>query len=386
MKVACVVVLLVCCGFVLASFATPFDTSTTSSSTALTEQNAISNQDMDWERDIGDEVNKLMQGPLSKANPNTHATENDKLQANVQTTWAVASDQKATSDQERSRPPAMDGSIANLRGVLDRLEMENVNAAAVHEAQTATYASKRAQLQSLLAMPQQAVIQRLQESQLCEKHTKALGELSGMLSSSLERVQQLVQVRREQATHYAQITTAAKELTEQNKAALTKIQQLVEGEVASEQTLNGGYHFDPIALRPQQPEDVLRSVQNLASNLGALMTEKLTHADAAVSSITETFACPKCEQKTEELKTIVERVSGELDDARKECARLAATHREIDEADRERVISLKKDLEDLEAAERVHKAATAALHQQRENSQAVAKKMIGFFDSVASRT
>eukprot|EP00301_Raphidiophrys_heterophryoidea_P003985 c11770_g4_i2.p1 GENE.c11770_g4_i2~~c11770_g4_i2.p1 ORF type:complete len:393 (-),score=148.47 c11770_g4_i2:106-1245(-) len=364
------------------AFAAPFSSSNNNNNDVVSQMTMISNEDMAWEREIGDEVNKVMMPrAMIAANNNNRANQqvNDMLQTNVQTSWTAA---KATDDQH----PAMDSTISNLRGVLDRLEMENVNDVAVQEAQTSSYASKRAQIQSMLALPQQAIAQRLQERQLCEKRAKSLQELTVTLASSIERTQQLVRVRQEQATHYSQTTTATKEITAKNKVTLAKIQQLLSGEIATEQSLNGGGGFDQVALRTQQPEDVLHTVQNLGSNLAALMGSKVSHGDVAVSNITATFGCPMCEKTADELKAISQRVSGELDDATKECARLTAAHREMDEADREKAISLKKDLEDLEEAERVHKAAAGVLQLQRANSQAVAKKMIGFFDSVASRT
>jgi len=340
-----------------------------------TDVSGTHDSDMAWQTAIQREVQAIMHGDAHEAT--------DSQQTNVQVAWTVGKDNSSPDKAAaKPRPPVLDSSISNLRGVLDRLEMENVNAVAVHEAQTSTYAAKKATLQSMLAGPQQAVAERLQQRQLCDKQVKALEQLSGSLSSSVEQVQALTRIRHEQAAHHTQITSAAKDLTLKNKATLDQIRRLVEAEVAAEQAINGGYHFDPVTLRTQQPEDLLRSIKGLASNLGSLMDDKLAHTDAAVQNITAAFHCAACEEKAAALTSIAQRIGNELSDMKHQCVVLAEAHREVDAADREKVISLKKDLEDIEQAEHIHAEANAALQQQRAEAEHVAKKMVGFYQNI----
>jgi len=297
--------------------------------------------------------------------------------------YSVAS--TASADGERARPPKLDDTIANLRSLMDHVQLENVNALANQDAIQSSYASKKALIQSMLAGPQQAVIARSEQRLLCDREVKSLGELDGIVGKASQRGDEISRMRQQQSAHYTDMTSTIKELTRRNMDSLSQIESLLKEELVAEKTLNGGMHFDPVSLRQQPPESMLQHAKELTQNLQTLMATKLAHHDEALQKINNAFACPDCEVAKSKLQEASAVVKSDLSSSRERCAVMAEAHRPLDEADREKVLALKKDLEDLEAAEKVHKAAEAALEEERKQSQHVAQKMIGFYQSIPAK-
>eukprot|EP00301_Raphidiophrys_heterophryoidea_P019299 c4258_g1_i1.p1 GENE.c4258_g1_i1~~c4258_g1_i1.p1 ORF type:complete len:438 (+),score=141.66 c4258_g1_i1:59-1315(+) len=308
----------------------------------------------------------------------------EKMRDSMLVGWAVTNDKSLQPDpKRRPHPPPLDTNINNLRLIVDRLEIENVNAQSVKQAQGSAFMAKRAQIRSMLSIPQQAVIERLEQRQLCDKHVKALEQLAGMVNTSVGHVMELTEVRKQQMQHHVTVTQAAKSLTQLNRHTLEKIQQLVQGEVQAEVVVNnGGYHFDPVLLRQQEPEKILHSIQDLTQSLESLMAEKLAFADGAVKDVEVAFTCHNCDVKVAALITVAAQVESELSEVRHECVMLAQAHRQLDQADREKVIALKKDLQNLDESERVRKEAEINLAQHRSDAQHTANKVIGFYQNV----
>jgi hypothetical protein len=304
----------------------------------------------------------------------------EEMNVQVGSGFDVASE--ITTVQDKPRPPKLDDTISNLRALMEHSQMENVNSVANQDALTSSYASKKALIESLLAGPQQAVVARAEERLLCDKEVRALEQLEGIVGGAVERGHSISQMRKDQAAHYTDMTETIKKLNLKNLATLDQVHKLIEQEIAAEKDINGAVHFDPVALRQQQPEDMLRHAEELTANLISLMTAKMSHHDEALSQIKGAFACPECESAATQLQTAGAVVRSDLETAKHKCAAMIESHRALDESDREKVLALKKDLEDIEAAEKVHQAAELALKDERQRAQHVAEKMIGFYQNL----
>jgi len=285
----------------------------------------------------------------------------------------------------RPRPPKLEDTISNLRSLMDHIEMENVNSVANQDAVVSSYASKKALVESMIAGPQQAIIARTEQRQMCEREVKALNDLDGVVGKAIQRSHDIAEMRTQQSSSYVDMTSTIKQLTQKNIVTLQQVSVLLKQELASEAALNGGVQFDPVSLRQQPPENMLRHADELTGGLLALMNDKLGHQEIALEKIKRAFACPECEEANKKLGEAAAIVQLDLREARERCAVQAESHRALDEADREKVIALKKDLEDIEAAEKVHKAAEQALSEERKMSQHVAEKMIGFYQSLPAK-
>lgn len=295
---------------------------------------------------------------------------------------------EATPPSDKPRPPKLDATISNLRGVMDRLAMENVNSLANREAIGASFASKRAALEALLAPAQQGLVARQEQRKVCNQEHKALVKLGGVVAGAIEHDLEMEKMREDQTTHYTQVTQALKQVTDKNKATLAKVLELVEEEIGEEKR-SGAAHFDPVSLRLRQPDDILQHIKQLTTNLGAVMDEKLANQDAALEGISQAFTCKDCEETTKALQTArgeIDTQLRELKGTEKDCSLMAEVHRGLDEADREKVMGLRKELDDLNEAERVHTAAEEALETQRKAGEHVAQKMVGFYQNLPRKS
>lgn len=328
-----------------------------------------------WEQKINDEVNQIL-----KSHNALNVDGKLEGQSHAEVDWTIASQLPETN--ERPRPPLLESTISNLRTLMDHIELENVNAVAVQDATSSSYASKKALIESMLAVPQQAVIARGEQRGLCEREVKALLKLEGIVGEAINRGDTITKMRGDQAAHYTQMTSTIKSLTQKNIETLDEVLSLLGDELVAEVTNNGGVHFDPVALRLRAPEDMIKHAQELTSNLVTLMHSKLNHHDQALEQIKKAFGCADCEQAAAKLKDATSTIKNDLKAAKEKCAFLAESHRALDESDREKVLALKKDLEDIETAERVHQAAEAALQQERKQAQHAAEKMLGLFNTV----
>jgi hypothetical protein len=216
-----------------------------------------------------------------------------------------------------------------------------------------------------------------------------------------------------------------------------QVKSLLTEELDAEKDINGAVHFDPVALRQQQPEDMLRHSQELTGNLMSLLESKVKNHEDALEKIKQAFSCPKCEEEARNLQDAAVQVSPSmiqklqlfffvnffvlfvtektivwlnckttnyalqfdgsflavcafdqlqlttlLQETKERCATMAESHRALDQADREKVLALKRDLEDVETAERVHQLAEESLEKERKIAEHTAQKMLGFYQNI----
>jgi len=339
-----------------------------------------SDKTLSWESRVQHEVDNII-----KSHGAVRAVDGEQADVQLATSseWTIPA--SLPDGHERPRPPKLEDTISNLRALMDHIEMENINSVANQDAVGSSYASKRALVESMIAGPQQAVIARTEQRQLCDREVKALSELDGIVGKAIERSREIAVMRGQQASSYVDMTNTIKQLTQKNIITLQEVTRLLKEEIETEKSLNGGVQFDPVSLRQQPPENMLRHADELTGGLLALMNEKLGHQEIALDKIKRAFACPECEEANKKLGDAAAVVQSDLRTARERCAVLAESHRALDEADREKVIALKQDLEDIEAAEKVHQAAEQTLSEERKQSQHVAQTMIGFYQSLPAK-
>jgi len=157
---------------------------------------------------------------------------------------------------------------------------------------------------------------------------------------------------------------------------------LLAQELSTEKEINGADQFDPVALRQEQPTDMLRHAQELTGNLMGLLQAKLKNHEDALEKIKQAFSCPKCEEESRNLEVAASQLTTLLQETKEKCAVMGESHRAIDQADREKVLALKRDLEDVETADRVHQLAEESLQKERKVAEHTAQKMLGFFQNV----
>jgi hypothetical protein len=337
-----------------------------------------------WERRVAQEVDNIVKSHRDGAGFRPHVDgEQDNVEVSAQSEWTIPP--SLPTGQERPRPPKLEDTISNLRVLMDNIAMENVNSVANQDAVGSSYSSKKAQIESMLAVPQQAVIARTEQRQMCDHEVKALSELEGIVGKAIQRGREISELRTQQSNHYSDMTNTIRQLTKKNIDTLAQVSELLKKELEMERVTTGGFHFDPVALRSQPPEDMLHHASELTGNLQSLMESKLSHHNEALAKIQKAFACPECEEASKKLQQAASVVQSDLHEARERCAIQAESHRALDEADREKVLALKKDLEDIEAAERIHHAAEAALTEERKMAQHVAEKMVGFYQSLPAK-
>jgi hypothetical protein len=330
-----------------------------------------------WDSDVLAEVKKVIEthSKLINDKANSLGEQNE-----IQTSWQV--DDNKDHAEERPRPPGLDGTIGNLVGVMDRLTMENANAVSSAEAMNSDYEGKKADIESRLAVPQQALKTRLEQRRICDQEESAMSQLESIISKAVSREEEIAGMRATQASHYSQMTAAMKHLTEKNQATLGKIISLLSMELTAERDISGSQQFDPVSLRQRQPEDMLRHAKELSSNLGVILDQKLQNQNQALVEISKAFACAECEEKAKRLREILGGIESEFSAKKLECDTMAESHRPLDEADRERTMSLNKELQDLEDANKVRLDAERSLKEQRDQAEHVAKKMVGFYQNL----
>jgi len=301
-------------------------------------------------------------------------------QSNSQLNWQVYS----TTDQpvERPRPPQLDASIGNLLNIADRLVMENADAISNDEALMSAYLAKKSEIDGKLAVPQQQLLLRYEERQLCEKEEKAMSKLHEVVINGLNREKQISDMRATQSAHYLSMTNTMRALTERNQQILNQIQFMISIEIGNEQKINGSDQFDPIALRQRTPEDILNQSNQLSSDLGNILQEKMENENKALVEISQAFSCPVCDEKSQRLQQISEMIKTIKENKRIECQNLAESHRVVDETDRETSLALKRELSDLENAHSLRDQAEKSLKDQRNQAEHVAKKMVGFYQNL----
>jgi hypothetical protein len=328
----------------------------------LSGEDVVSNE---WEQSIMREVNKLV-------HPETRSFGDQAL-------WQAAA---TPLDVERPRPPQLDNTISDLRTVADRIALENINAAAIREASEANFRSKETELLSQLAIPQQAIETRKQQRTLCEGEVAALIDLQTSVGKAIDHGKAVSRIREDQSVRFHEASVVAKRLTDRTRAALDKITTLTKGELEAEATINGAMHFDPITLRQQPPEDMLRNALSLIDSLVVILTTKMAKQEAAFTTIAESLSCPACANGTVALSAVAAEVEIRLAASRAKCEKLSKESQPLDEADHEKILTLSKDLEEVVAADKLRQAAEANLEEQREQAKHVTDKMIGFYKNI----
>jgi hypothetical protein len=119
----------------------------------------------------------------------------------------------------------LDDAISNLRSLTDKIELENVNSIANQDAQFSSFAAKKAKIQSLLAGPQQAVINRGEQRALCDREVSSIQQLKDVVAKAVERGHAIAEMRREQSKHYTEMTLTVKRLTQRNVDTLNEVRR-----------------------------------------------------------------------------------------------------------------------------------------------------------------
>jgi len=332
-----------------------------------------------WERRVAQEVDNIIRSHSDGAMKSVVGE-----QMNVESEWTIPS--SLPQGQDRPRPPQeLNQRSDEMRNLLDGFQLEDVNSVANQDAIDASFASKKAHIQSMIAVPQQSVIARTEQRQMCDHEVKALSDLDGIVGKAIQRGGEISQLRSQQSSHYSDMTNTIRQLTQKNIDTLAQVSDLLKKEIEAEKAINGAVHFDPVALRQQAPEDMLRHADELTGNLLSLMQSKMSHHNEALTKIQKAFGCPECEEAANKLQEAASVVQSDLKAARERCAIQSEAHRSLDEADREKVLSLKKDLEDIEAEERVHRNAEEKLKEQRQSSEQVVRNTIGFLNTLGAK-
>jgi len=98
------------------------------------------------------------------------------------------------------------------------------------------------------------------------------------------------------------------------------------------------------------------------------------------------FSCTDCQDKSQRLSEVSSAIQSSSNLKKVECEALALSHRVLDEADREKILSLKKQFQDLETVHKLREDAEKILQVERVKAEQAARKMVGLYQVMPKKS
>merc|ERR1712048_8843 len=295
----------------------------------------------------------------------------------AETGWAMG---LQPGEPNRKTTMVIDKHSGTVNKIMDRLEYEIVDSIAHHDQINALTSSKSATLQSTLLPAENGLTEQSLERRMCDQQTAALTKLEVEIADSVERAEELAATRDTQSNRYGGITKDIHALTSANLKKLAEIRQLLKAETDIERDDAGGLHFDPVALRLRTPEEMLTQALDMLESVSLNTISKEAAQDATIKTIAKAFDCPKCDASTVQLKVLKNKTREDHAISAASCVSLAELHRPSDESDREKAITLRRDLDDLGAARRLRESMGTELESLRRTGIHTGSRLKGFFE------
>jgi hypothetical protein len=317
----------------------------------------------------------LLQQVHSAATASEHVVPGDSSLAQV--TWAVG---LPAGEPNRKTTLVIDKHMLTLNKISDSIEYEVVDSVAHNDQLNALTSSKVAGLQSMLAPSECGLTERSLGRRICDQQAAALTHLQTELEDCVERADEMADVRALQSKRYGGITEEIHELTTANMKAIDEVVAILKAEALLESRDAGGLHFDPVSLRLRDPNEMLDQSLAIVQEVKGGVLLKEASQTRLLAEIKTAFDCKECDASATQLRALKTQTHADHTKATNACISMAEIHRPSDEVDREKAITLRRDLDDMESARKLREKTNLQLNSLRKTTIHTTSKLKGFLD------
>lgn len=259
-----------------------------------------------------------------------------------------------------------------------RERLADSEAAATEEKLTAEEASlsEEADLENEMDNVKLVTRRRAEERASCDAEVNTLGVTDATLTDALNSSVERAKIRETRTKMYAEAGQSVNEVTRKAKSTLDVVQSTLRNELRKENAkgISGENLFNDDGFQ-QAPASQISGLLAMSKNLDELMDRHVETNDGDTQVTASVLDCPACEITNGKLQQLSAKVKIDLESRRTTCRILSEGHRVLDEAAKDRLVTIKKALEQLATTRRLRSTAEAEAELQRKQANRIANEL-----------
>merc|ERR1712048_815529 len=239
-------------------------------------------------------------------------------------------------------------------------------------------AGEQADLENEMAKIKMVMRRRAEERATCEAEVNTLAVTDDTLTKALDSSAERAKVRETRTKLYAEAAQSVKEISRKAKGILDVVKSSLKSELRQENTkdIRGEDLIDDDGFQ-QSPATQLSGLLAMSKNLDELMSHHIETSDADTQVVASVLDCPACETTNGKLQKLSSQVKLDLENKRMACKIMSEGHLVLDDAARDRQVTIKKSLDQLANTRRLRAASEAEAELQRRQANKIANELRG---------